>query len=508
MASHDFTEFPPALKGRRILLCVESFGPINGVSRTNLNLVNHLRSHGALVAIVAPCNHTKVNTFQAIDNAAPESLVSQEVRLTGYPLPFNPELSIVYPVRLSKLYERTFGGPPDLIYLGSPASLGFQVMLQLRQQPKEAQVPVICNFQTDLGGYCEILFPQPLGAFASWTFAKVQGYLFQHVSVKTLFYPSTFVRRYLEQAAGVQSAKLDVLRRGVNTEGFNPTKRSEILREKWAPKGELILFTCSRLAGEKGFGFLADAAIELDKRGLDFKLVVVGGNRNSVVEQEVKDLFSPLSAKGKVIFTGFKVGEDLMTHYASADIFLHCSITETFGLVVLEAMASGVPVVARDEGGPSDIIEHGTSGYLIPPNDLDGFVEKVLLLSHDTQLRKRFCQAGRVQACEATWEKISNKVAWKMNDTIEEWEGEEANHQLTAARLMTGGPLYTWFLMSTTLRRSIASRFGDIRLAWGLSIIVGFWAGVSVYLIFIKTAHFMKNRAPRLYDTIRSTIWR
>lgn len=499
MSTHDLGSFPVGLRGRRILFCVESFGPINGVSRTNMNLVNHLRSHGAQVAVVAPHNHTKVNTFEAIDNIDTGSMRAQEIRLTGYPLPFNPELSIVYPVRLFQLYERTFGGPPDLIYLGSPASLGFQVLLHIRQQSAEAQIPVICNFQTDLAGYCEILFPQPLGSIASWTFSKVQGYLFSHSSVKTIFYPSKFVRRYLEGEAGVQGDKLDVLRRGVNTDGFSPLKRSNDLRKQWAPDGEIILFTCSRLAGEKGFGFLADAAHELARRGLKFKLVIVGGNRNTVVEQEVKNLFRPLSDKGQVIFAGFKTGEELMTYYASADLFLHCSITETFGLVVLESMASGVPVIARDEGGPSDIIEHGTSGFLIPPHELDAFVEKVLEVSKQPLLREHLSSAARHQACEATWDKISNKVAWKMLDTIEEHENEQAEDQLTASHAARESPpLWSWFIMSTALRRVIAPRVIDAKLIWGLSIIVTFWAGVSVYLAFIKAAHFIKNKSTKV----------
>lgn len=457
-------------------------------------LVNHLRSNGALVAVVAPYNHTKVNTFEAINNIETSSMRCQEVRLTGYPLPFNPELSIVYPVRLSQLYDRTFGGPPDLIYLGSPASLGFQVMLQMRQHPVEAQIPIICNFQTDLAGYCEILFPQPLGLVSSWTFAKVQGYLFRHESVKTIFYPSTFVRKYLEQEAEVQSHKFDVLRRGVDARAFNPLKRSHELRKAWAPNGELILFTCARLAGEKGFSFLARAAVELDLRGLSFKLVIVGGNRNAVVEQEVKESFRPLSRKGKVIFTGFKVGEDLATHYASADVFLHCSVTETFGLVVLESMASNVPVIARDEGGPSDIVEHGVSGYLVPPDDLQGFVGQVVQVANDVQLRERLGKAARTQACDATWERISNKVAWKLANTIELQEMDEANSQITATQATkTVWPAWIWLLMITDLRRGITSRIADVKLVWGLTIIIGFWAGISVYLMFIKLALLIRD---------------
>ncbi|KAI8626535.1 glycosyl transferase group 1 [Xylariaceae sp. FL1651] len=507
--NHDLATFPAGLRGRRILLCSESFGPVNGVSRTTLMLVNHLRSHGALVAVVAPYNHTKVNIFSPVD-AVPDQLeYCPEIRLTGYPLPFNPELSVVYPVRLSELYRRTFGGPPDLIYLASPASLGFQVMLQLRQQVKEAQVPVICNFQTDLAGYCEILFPSPFGDLASWTFSKVQGYLFRHTSVKTIFYPSLFVRRYLEGVAGVQSEKLDVLRRGVNTEGFNPSKRSIELRKEWAPNGELVLFTCSRLAGEKGYGFLAQATAELAKTDLNFKLVIVGGNRNTVVEQEVKDMFEPLTRNGQVIFTGFKIGEDLMAHYASADIFLHCSITETFGLVVLEAMASGVPVIARDEGGPSDIIDHGRTGYLVPPNDLEGFVQKVLKLGHDTELRRQYGEASRIQSLEATWEVIGNKVAWKMIDTIEETGKTTEHHEpASASGLQPSMPTLGWLFMSSAVRQLVVSRMVDAKVVLGLFTIVGFWGGVGLYLVFTNATHWVKTRVPRVYALAMSMLVR
>ncbi|KAI1490128.1 hypothetical protein F5X96DRAFT_637786 [Biscogniauxia mediterranea] len=503
--AHDLAVFPEGLRGRKILLCTESFGPVNGVSRTTLMLVNHLRSHGALVSVVAPYNHTKVNTFSPINNLDDDKTKQvpycSETRLTGYPLPFNPELSVVYPVRLSELYRRSFGGPPDIIYLASPASLGFQVMLQLRQQVEEAQVPAICNFQTDLAGYCSILFPSPLGDIASWLFAMVQGYLFRHASVKTVFYPSTFVKRYLEDVAGVQSGKLSVLRRGVNTDGFHPQRRSEELRKQWAPNGELILFTCSRLAGEKGFGFLAQVANELHKRHLDFKLVIVGGNRNSIVEEEIKEMFEPLRANGKVIFTGFKVGEELTRHYASADIFLHCSVTETFGLVVLEAMASGVPVIARDEGGPSDTIDHGKSGFLVPPDDLDEFVQKVLELADDPKLCQQIGEAGRAQALEATWETIGNKVAWNMLQAIEDREKNKESGISTRSVWLVKGLL----LYYASIRQRVVSRIVDAKLLLGLLTILGFWACVSVYLVFTNTVHLARTRAPGLRAMVKLT---
>ncbi|KAK0719413.1 glycosyltransferase family 4 protein [Lasiosphaeris hirsuta] len=490
MPSVPLSAFPDSLRGKRILLCTESFGPVNGVSRTTLMLVNHLRENGANVAVVAPHNHTQQNTFvPTTPTTVAENDNNRDVRIHGYPLPYNPELSVVYPVRLSTLYAKTFEGEtPDLIYLASPASLGFQVMLQLRQQPPDNQIPIICNFQTDLAGYCAILFPPPFSNLAVLAFARVQTFLFNHASIKTIFYPSQFVRRYLEKHS-VQSEKLELLQRGVDTAVFNPSRRSDALRAELAPNGEIILICVSRIAGEKGFDFLADAATALDARGLNFKLYIVGGNRNTAVETEIQDSFAPLVEKGKVIFAGFKVGEVLATAYASADVFLHCSVTETFGLVVLESMASGVPVVARDEGGPSDIVRDGETGYLTPPKDLDAFVEKVMLLAEDGILRKRFSRDARRQAEEATWERINNKVAWRMAKTIEQRSRERAERQAGVK-----DPQDPADNAEVSAFDALQTKMADARLAGGMALISATWVAVGGYLAFIKMALWMKRR--------------
>jgi glycosyltransferase involved in cell wall biosynthesis len=500
----DLSVFPKALKGRRILLCTESFGPVNGVSRTTLMLVNHLRANGCNVAVVAPFNHTHQNTFTPTEGDGPQL----EVRLHGYPLPFNPELSVVYPVRIAALQARTFGTetPPDLVYLASPASLGFQVMLQLRKQPKETQIPIICNFQTDLAGYCAILFPPPLGRLAVMTFSMVQSYLFKHSLVKTIFYPSKFVRRYLE-AQGVQPAKMEVLRRGVNAELFNPSRRDESLRREIAPNGEIILICVSRIAGEKGFDFLAKAVKALHARGLKFKMYIVGGNRNAEVERQIHGMFEPLVNQKSVIFSGFKVGEDLATAYAAGDIFLHCSITETFGLVVLESMASGVPVVARDEGGPSDIIEDGRCGYLVPPDDLGAFTSKVVKLANDVELRRQMSEQSRIMACEATWDKINNKVAWKMAETIAAWQNERTveEEHLTKApeddvtKYGTGSRTH-----GAPLTARVVNSFRDPLNSAGqmaaMAIITTFWFFTGLYLAFTETKMWFKSKVPTVFS--------
>ncbi|TAQ83750.1 hypothetical protein B7494_g7924 [Chlorociboria aeruginascens] len=475
-AAHSGLEFPATLVGKRLLLATESFGPVNGVSRTTLNLVQYLRSQGVVVAVVAP--HISVGSDAPVESITSSDERQIEVRLQGYPLPYNPELSVVYPVRLSQLYARTFGAPPDLIYLASPASLGFQVLLQLRQQQESAIPPVLLNFQTDLSGYCEILFPSPLDAWAVWVFRSVQGYLFRHPSVRTVFYPSLFVRRYLEKA-NVPSEKMMNLRRGVNGTMFNPSKRSEEMRKELAPNGEIILVSVARLAPEKGFEFLANAAKQLDERGFPFKLLIVGGNRNPQVEEEIRGYFGPLVPAGKVIFAGFLKGEELAKAYACGDIFLHCSITETFGLVVLESMASGVPVIARDEGGPSEIVADGRSGYLVAPSDLDAFVTKVLKLGNDTEVRNQMASESRKLADEATWEKINNRVAWKLAEALE----TRPTPADPAPNFSI--PVYSWFLLSSEFRNFLLSLLVDARLIAGLGIIFGVWRlhGQGLYCV-------------------------
>jgi glycosyltransferase involved in cell wall biosynthesis len=488
-------EFPSILKGKKLLLATESFGPVNGVSRTTLNLVTYLRAQGVNVAVVAPEISTGSDSTHVVTtNNNPNDI---EIRLQGYPLPYNPELSVVYPVRLSQLYARTFQGPPDLIYLASPASLGFQVLLQLRQQ--QNPVPVLLNFQTDLSGYCEILFPHPLDHWAVWVFRSVQGYLFRHPSVRTVFYPSLFVRRYLEKA-GVQDSKMMNLRRGVNCEIFNPSKRKEEMRKQLAPNGELILVCVSRLAPEKGFEFLSEVVKALDERGFKFHLLVVGGNKNPEVVNDIENMFRHLVPENKVSFTGMLKGEELARAYAVGDLFLHCSITETFGLVVLESMASGVPVIARDEGGPSEIVQDGKTGYLVPPQDLETFVSKILILGNDAQLRQQMAVESRKMAEEATWEKINNSVAWKLAEAL---EYKALDQPQLAGDNNVGVKGDSWVLLGPELRGKVMRWVTDVRLVGGLGVIVGVWGGLVVTWGLVQSSLFIRARVPWIVEWVR-----
>lgn len=457
-------EFPPALRGKRLLLATESLGQINGVSRTTLSLIQYLRQHSVNVFVVAPRTYRQ----QARSAAGHRS----ELRLRGYPLPYDPTLSVVYPFRLDTLYQRTF--EPDLIYLASPASLGFQILLQLRQL--KCPPNVLLNFQTDLSAYCEILFPSPLDRWAVLVFRSTQGFLFSHPVVRTVFYPSSGVRDYLEEA-GVPAEKMVNLRRGVNTALFNPSSRDEEFRTSMAPNQEVLLLCVGRLAPEKGFEFLAHVVRRLAGRGFPFRLLIVGGNRNPAVEGDVRRLFADEKTTGRVQFLGFREGPALARIYASADIFVHCSITETFGLVVLEAMASGIPVVARDCGGPSEIVAHEESGFLVPPADMDEFVSRVETLGKDRQLRTRMGAVARRMACEATWEKINNQVAWQLAGALRE---------------------------NPAISPSMASWITYLRVTGGIAIITGVWCGLIITWLLVQAALVVRTRTTRLRGSLRN----
>ncbi|EYE98802.1 glycosyltransferase family 4 protein [Aspergillus ruber CBS 135680] len=437
--------FPDILRGKRVLLTTESLGPVNGVSRTTRSLIDYLHRNGVDLAVVAP-------HFEGQQQQQADERLFREVRIPGYPLPYNPDLTVVYPFHLDDVYRQTF--EPDVIYLASPASLGFQMLLLLRQLRRSPVV--LLNFQTDLSAYSEILLPAPLDRFAVWLLATVQGYLFSLPAVHTIFYPSSAIRGYLEKTGAPQN-RFHKLGRGVDTSLFNPSHRDESYRQSIAPNNEIILVYVCRLAPEKGFDFLSQVATQLAAANLPFKILIVGGNRNPAVETRIHRLFDEV--RDHVIFTGFLTGVDLARAYAAGDLFLHCSVTETFGLVVLEAMASGLPVIARDQGGPSDIIRNGQTGYLMPPDDLDGFVKLVRQVSIDGGLRSNLSSAARGYADVTTWEAINRRVAWQIADAVE-------SRPLSRAPVT---PLHMVWVLVEKMR--LLAAIGMVYLMWLIAVV-------------------------------------
>jgi len=399
---------PDKLKNEKVLVLSESLGPINGVTRATQYLLEYLLERGVKVAAVAP-------EFGKLDEL-PLRKKLPLVRLPGTPLFYNPDLLFVHPFRMSKIFQRTFR--PDVIYLASPASIGLQTWAQLRK----AGIPMVANYQTDLSAYAKRMLPPVVNKAVSWGIDQLQGLAFREDCMKTVMVPSSSSRDYLV-SIGVPNEKLKSVGRGVDNVLFNPLKRSPELHDHLAPNGELILLCVTRVSLEKGLDFLAEAYQELvreaGRRGLTqrFRLVITGGNTNQVIVHHIQDYFT--KRKLEVHFSGPLVGEKLAQMYATGDIFVYTSLTETFGQVIQEAMASGLPVIARREGGPADIVQPGITGYLPAPHDVTDFVNKTLLLIEDAELRAQMGQAANNFALTRSWDAINQQIAQILAEATE-----------------------------------------------------------------------------------------
>lgn len=396
-----------SLARHRVLIATESLGPVNGVTRATEQLVAFLHMRGVPVATVAPQWQGEPSRMMPEDAPC--------LRLRGFPLPYNPEVRVVAPFRMRHVTRQLFR--PDLIYLASPASLG----VQLWRQARRAGIPMVANFQTDLASYARLSLPEGIGTAAGWAADRLNAMLFRDPFVRAVLCPSSTSREYLLDL-GVRVHKVHIVRRGVDCALFDGTKRSTALRAHLAPNGEVLLLCVSRLSLEKGFDFLAasyDAALRLAqaRRGCPkFRLIVTGGNMNPAIERAIHGYFA---ARGlDVHFTGTLTGEALAAMYASADLFTCPSRTETFGQVIQEAMASGLPVVAQRQGGPADLVRPGVTGYLTRPGDVEDFARRILDLVERADARARMGYTARAIAEKRGWDAVNAQIAHFMAEAL------------------------------------------------------------------------------------------
>jgi glycosyltransferase involved in cell wall biosynthesis len=192
--------------------------------------------------------------------------------------------------------------------------------------------------------------------------------------------------------------RLMVVPRGVDTENFSPAKRDEQLRQNWGANADTqVLLSVGRLAVEKNLDTVVRCFKSLQARGLPVKLVIVGdGPMRHALERSIPE----------AIFAGTRTGLDLAKHYASADLFIFPSLTETFGNVTIEAMASGLAVVAYDHAAAGQLIEHQRNGMVIAPNQEEQLFEAARQLVEGTTLRVQIRIAARQTAVDRDWSSV------------------------------------------------------------------------------------------------------
>ena len=368
----------------RIAVVTEAFLPqVNGVTNSVLRLLEFCKAQGHDVLIIAPESE-----------GAPSEYL-------GYKIKHVPSISMkkLIPMAVPKKYLEPLleGFAPDVIHLASPIFLGHYVARIARK----AGIPTVSVYQTDIAG-----FARHYGLTIAHNTLKKWVSRIHQASDITLG-PSKWACRDLEQS-GVKNVRL--WKRGVDLVNFTPARRDESLRSNIAgSKEKLIVGYVGRIANEKR---IDDLKI-LDQQG-DIQLVIVGdGPAAPRIKKELPG----------ARFVGYQSGTELARYVASFDIFVHTGKHETFCQGIQEALASGVPVIGPDTGGPVDLIEHGITGLLIDTADAHELLEAVATLRNHSSL-DLMQLAARKSVEHRTWDYINSQLISHYQDAIDQLSKE------------------------------------------------------------------------------------
>lgn len=352
----------------RIALFTETFLPkVDGIVTRLRHTVEHLQRAGDRVLVFAP------------DYGLREYKGAEIYGVPGSPLPWYPELKMAFPRPSVGIEIEKF--QPDLIHVVNPAILGLGGIYYA----KKLKIPLVASYHTHLPQYLQhygLAVLEPL----LWELLKGA-----HNQAELNLCTSTAMVREL-RSHGIE--RVDLWQRGVDTEMFQPHLASRQMRSRLSgghPDSPLLLYV-GRLGAEKEI----DRILPVLEAIPDARLALVGDGPH---RQALKEHFAGAPAH----FAGYMQGLELASAYASADAFIFPSRTETLGLVLLEAMAAGCPVVAARSGGIPDIVTDGVNGYLFDPADDAGAITATQRLLQHRQERETLRQNARQEAERWGW---------------------------------------------------------------------------------------------------------
>lgn len=368
----------------RVAIFAETFLPKwDGITNTLCRLLEHLEAEGHESIMFAP-------------EGAPEAYAA--TKIYGYPAfncPWYHDLRLATPLGTATREIDRF--QPDVIHVASPLLLG---ALGLKKA-KDMGVPVVASYHTDVPGYME---HYGFGALRepSWAFFR-----FLHNQADLNVCPSTHTRRQLEEKG---FERVDIWARGVDTELFSPRKADPDMRARMsdgATEAPLLLYA-GRLAVEKRIDLLRPVL----ERIPEARLCLVG---SGPAEEAMRSIFRDTNTT----FMGYLKGEELAKAYASADMFVFPSESETFGNVVLEAMASGLTPICAAAGGPLDIVDHGRNGFLFSPG-VHAEISSVLeWLIENPDVRRTISGRAREHAVANSWTNIMTGLVEQYGELID-----------------------------------------------------------------------------------------
>lgn len=391
----------PALLRRRlrIALVTETYPPeINGVAMTLGRMVEALRARGHTVQLVRP--------RQAQDGQEKTAPSHEEALMRGIAIPGYPDLKMGMPAKgaLLALWRRN---RPDIVHVATEGPLGWSAL----SAGKALELPVTSDFHTNFHAYTR---HYGIGWLRGLANAGLRAF---HNRALCTLVPTEALKRELA-ADGYRN--LRVVARGVDTQLFHPARRRLALRQHWGvAEDSPVAVYVGRLAAEKNLPLVIETFRRMRDTNPQARLVFVGdGPERAALERRHEGF----------IFAGMRTGADLAEHYASADIFLFPSTTETYGNVTAEAMASGLAVVAFDHAAAAELIRHGENGLKTPPGDSRRFAEWGQHLATHPADVQRLRRNARLTAETLDWESIHDRFEHILLSATH----KEKNHDATS----------------------------------------------------------------------------
>jgi len=361
---------------KRVALFAGAYNHIaDGVSLTLNRLVGYLERQGVDVRVFAPTS----------DDPAIPDYAGTLVPVPSVPAPGRSDYRVSLGLTPS-VRDALEAFDPTLCHIATPDLLGRHAM----HVAEKTGVPVVASYHTHFSSYLKYYH---LDLLEDMVWSYLRSF---YAKCEQIYVPSTAMAEIL-QSHGITDG-LRLWQRGVETDTFAPQHRSmDWRRSLGVEDDEVVVAFVSRLVWEKGLDVYADVIERLERHGVPHRSLIVGdGPAREELEERLPE----------TIFTGYLDGSDLSRAYASSDVFLFPSDTETFGNVTLEAMASGLPTVCANAVGSRDLVDPGTTGVLCEPGNTDTFTDAVRRLVVDDEQRETMGAAARERSMEFNWDAI------------------------------------------------------------------------------------------------------
>lgn len=370
----------------RVLYFTDSMLPhMDGVVRTYCQLIETLQETSVDFKFYSP--------FKPGNEVAWTDRIRQ---VTSVPLPLYSDYRLSLP-QLNRLYPELDAFQPDLVHVTSPSLHGMYALRYARRR----RLPVVTSYHTHFVDY-----------FSYYGYGKFETYGWQYLRWFHNQFDMTYVPSHSAEADLIDNGigPTALWQRGIDLERFSPDFRSETLRRHLGAVEKPILLFVGRLVKEKDVDDLADAHLCLKARGYDYKLVIVGeGPARPALEERLTDAH----------FAGHQSGRQLSTYYASADLFLFPSTTETFGNVILEAFASGLPAIVSDKGGCKDLVTPRVNGLIAKANAPENLADKAAFFLDSKSHINHYRLAATETAAQYSWGEVNRRLLSSYEQLIE-----------------------------------------------------------------------------------------